>query len=112
MNNGRTIKPSFWSGEQCFWCSKPLMYGWVGRANPELKSSVRSRDHFIPKSSGGHGFTVPSCRECNGLKANMEPMEFRNKFRRNVSVEKIEATLLLAENAAVADEPNNIRYLA
>ena len=88
------------------------MYGWVRRANPELKYSVRSRDHFIPKSKGGRGFTVPSCRECNGLKANMEPMEFRNKFRRNVPVEKIEATVLLAENAAVADELNNIRYLA
>jgi hypothetical protein len=72
------------------------MYGWVDRANPEFKSSVGSRDHFIPKSKGGHGFTVPSCRECNGLKAKMEPMEFRNKFGRNVSIEKIEATVLLA----------------
>jgi hypothetical protein len=77
----------------CFWCDQALVRFKATLSHPELKSRIVTKDHLIPKSKGGRNFYVPACDGCNRLRGNMDPFEFRDKFRQNVPKEKLEAAI-------------------
>jgi len=47
--------------------------------NPGRPTS-RTRDHIIPKSKGGLGFTVTVCAKCNNEKADYLPSEWAQRL--------------------------------
>jgi len=51
----------------------------------------RTKDHLIPESRGGiraNKNSVPSCGDCNRLKADMDPDEFLRAIKSMIQLEK------------------------
>lgn len=59
----------------CYYCEKPMTLGGDGsNGHPPDQAT---RDHYVAKSKSGRK-TVPSCRRCNGIKADdLNAYEFK-----------------------------------
>ena len=59
----------------CYYCEKPMTLGDDGsNGHPPDQAT---RDHYVAKSKSGRK-TVPSCRRCNGIKADdLHAQEFK-----------------------------------
>jgi len=71
-------KPPFTSngrGAHCAYCQRRL------EAIGSRSRLAATRDHVVPKSHGGHR-RVWCCRQCNTLKANMMPWEWKSFMSR------------------------------
>jgi hypothetical protein len=109
--SGIDLQPLF-SKESCFWCDGPMFDRETIEAYPELhqfRRHIKTRDHLVPLKDGGAGFTVPCCFNCNHAKGSLDPMEFRDKYRPDVPVEKVVQALLDAKLAHVAVAPRKKR---
>ena len=86
----------------CFWCGETLLDdvpGSVPRGTDGFRKR-RTRDHLISRRDGGT-FIVWSCPICNELKGSMNPIDFREKFRPDVSEELFEAALAEARRKRI-----------
>jgi 5-methylcytosine-specific restriction endonuclease McrA len=54
----------------CCYCKRQLTHP------SDRSKTAATRDHVMPKVLGG-GRTVPCCRQCNGLKADLDPSLWR-----------------------------------
>jgi len=71
-----------YKAKTCFYCERPM-----GAASVGGKVLLRTKDHIIPRSKGGHsGKTniLYCCHMCNGAKSNLTPDEFAKWLDRKI----------------------------